>query len=92
MRRVRTQSDLVHDAAFCEGGGVSFFLREEWDALFTRIASHSWERMDTGTDLMTLGHLGRGHGKEAGHYLDGAYPGVYLIPRKTARYFSFYCM
>jgi hypothetical protein len=65
-----------------------FFLREEWDALLTRIASHSKERMDTGTDLMTLGHLGMGHGKEAGHYLDGAYPGVYLIPRKTACYFS----
>ena len=78
-------TDPVHDAFDSRGRGISFlFAGGMGGFLLTRIASHSWERMDTdtGMDLTTIG-IWEGYSREAGHGLDRASRGVYLIPRKT---------
>jgi hypothetical protein len=79
-------TDLVHDASYSRKAvwGFSFCGRDGRRSLLAWHASHSWERMGTGTDFNDTWASGEGHGQEAGHYLDGAYPGVYLIPRNTA--------
>ena len=72
---------FIHEAA------VGYlFLREEWEALFTRMARVAFlGAHGHGHGFNDTRASGEGHGKEAGHYLlDGAYPGVYLIPRNTA--------
>lgn len=68
-------TDLVHDA-FCPHGALGYlsFLREEWEALFFALHSHSWERMGMGTVFDDTWASRDGHGKEAGRQLDGAYP------------------